>query len=543
MPPSPASALSVSFDSPGSVAVDAFGNVYFVAGNGIFRIDSGGTLTRLAGRSNITGYSGDGGPAINAQLAAPGGITLDSAGNLYIADTYNNVIRKVSTIGTITTIAGTGSVGESGDGGPATSAQLSHPQAVAVDAGGNLYIADSAVIRKVLTSGTITTAAGNGTPGYTGDGGPATGAQIGPCYGLALDNAGNLYISDYSSSVVRKVAPGGTISTVAGNGVSGYAGDGGLATSAQLRSPGGVAVDAVGNLYIADSANSRLRMVTSGGTITTVAGNGTFPGSGSGFVGAAGDGSPATSAQLGYPTGVAVDSAGNLYIGDPGSHRVRKVAAGGTMLSAAGNGFTGYSGDGGPAASAQMGLSVGVAVDSAGNLYISDSDNNVVRKVTPAGVIATVAGNGMGAPGYSGDGGPATSAQLSGPAGLALDASGNLYIADLNNSVVRKVTASGTITTVAGKSGCGYSGDNGPATSAQLCSPWGVAVDSAGNLYIADSGNNRIRKVAVGGIITTVAGNGAAGYAGDGGPAISALLFGPTGVAVDAGGRLYIADH
>ncbi|PWT99085.1 MAG: hypothetical protein C5B51_27925, partial [Terriglobia bacterium] len=522
------------------MAVDPAGNVYFIAENCVFKVDAGGTLTRVAGQSKVTGYSGDGGPAVNAQLSVPGGIALDSAGNLYIADTFNNAVRKVTPSGTITTVAGNGTYGDSGDGGPGVNAQLSNPQAIAADANGNLYIADAAVIRKISASGTITTVAGTGTPGYSGDGGPALNAQIGPCYGLALDLSGNLYLADYSNSVIRKVTTGGTITTTAGNGTPGFSGDGGPALNAQLRSPGGIATDLSGNLYIADSANSRIRKVATNGTISTVAGNGIFPGSGPGFIGPAGDGSPATSAQLGYPTGVAVDSAGSLYIADPGSDRVRKVVAG-IMFSEAGNGFTGYSGDGGPASGAQMGLPLGMAVDTLGNFYVSDSDNNVVRKIAPGGPISTIAGDGKGTPGYSGDGGPATSAALSGPAGLAIDAAGNLFIADLGNNAIRKVAANGTISTVAGNSICGYLGDGGPASAAELCAPWGLALDTSGNLYIADSGNNVVRKIA-GGTITTIAGNGTAGFSGDGSAATGAQLFNPTGVAVDGAGRVYIAD-
>ncbi len=543
-PPLPMPATGASLDAPTAVTVDGSGNVLFIVANAVFKVDTTGKLTRVAGKGTITGYSGNGGAATSALLANPRGIAVDSNGILYIADTYNNVIRKVAPDGGIVTVAGNGSFGEAGNGGPATSAQLSHPQAVAVDGSGNLYIADAAMIRKVTPGGTITTVAGNGISGYAGDGGPAISAQIGPCYGLAADSGGNLYLSDYSNNVIRKVTSTGTITTVAGNGQAGYTGDGSLATSAQLRNPGGIAVDTAGSLYIADSANGRIRKVATGGTITTVAGNGTFPASGSGFVGAAGDGGPAINAQLGFPTGIAVDSAGNLYIADQGSHRVRKVTAGvATITSAAGNGFTGYSGDGGPATNAQLGVPLGIVVDSAGNLYVSDADNNVVRKITPGGVITTVAGNGGGTPGYTGDGGPATNATLSGPAGLAIDASGNLFIADMNNSVVRKVSAGGTITTVAGKSSCGYSGDGGLATNALLCNPWGLALDTAGNLYIADSGNNLVRKVAAGGTITTVAGTRTAGYSGDGGLATLAQLSSPTGVAVSAGGTVYIADY
>ena len=323
-----------------------------------------------------------------------------------------------------------------------------------------------------------------------------------------------------------------TINTAAGTGARGYSGDGGPATSAQLNQPDGVAVDAAGNLYIADTNNNRIRKVAPGGTISTVAGTGT-----SGY---SGDGGPATSAQLHYPSGVAVDSSGNLYIADSYNYRIRKVAPGGTISTLAGTGTQGYSGDGGPATSAKLDYPYGVAVDSSGNLYIADMRNYRVRKVAPGGTISTVAGTGTS--GYSGDGGPATSAKLSYTSGVAVDSSGNLYIADEGNNRIRKVAPGGTISTVAGTGTSGYSGEGGPATSAQLNTPYGVAVDAAGNLYIADTNNKRIREVAPGGTIWTVAGDGHSTYSGDGGPAISASLYNPTGAAVDATGRVYVAD-
>lgn len=308
----------------------------------------------------------------------------------------------------------------------------------------------------------------------------------------------------------------GLASTAAGTGVSGYSGDGGPATSAQFNYPIGVARDAQGNLFVADSANSVIRRVSVGGSVSTIAGNGTQ--------GYSGDGGPATSAQLAFPTGVALDGAGNLYIADYFNACVRKVDTNGmisTLATAAGSSVS------------------GVAADAAGNVYFSSSYEGV-WKVDSLGVTTKFAGNGT--PGFSGDGGPATDAQTSGVFGLALDGSGNVYIAESFNSDIRKVDTDGIITTIAGNQQFGFSGDGGPATSAMLNGPWGVQVDAAGDLYINDSSNNRIRKVNVAGTISTIGGDGNYGYAGDGGLASTAQFAGPTAIALDQSGNIFIAD-
>jgi uncharacterized protein (TIGR03437 family) len=340
------------------------------------------------------------------------------------------------------------------------------------------------------TGNVITTVAGNGTSGYSGDGGPATSAELHQPYGVAVDAAGNIYIADTSNNRIRKVAAAtGVITTVAGQGGGGYWGDGGPATDAGLNGPDGVAVDGASNLYIADNANNRIRMVAAAtGAITTVAGDGS--------PGYSGDGGPAASAEINYPTAIAADGAGNIYLVDSGDHVIRKVvAATGTITTVAGNGVAGYAGDGGPATAASLNWPEGVALDGAGNLYIGDSGNARIRKVAAAtGIITTVAGDGVA--GYSGDGGQATGAELYAPCGAAVDGAGNLYIADTGNNRIRKVVAeTGSITTVAGDGIAGYSGDGSTATGAELVYPAGVVVDSVGNLYIADRGNNVIRKV------------------------------------------------
>jgi sugar lactone lactonase YvrE len=321
-----------------------------------------------------------------------------------------------------------------------------------------------------------------------------------------------------------------TITTVAGTGVAGSAGDGGPATTAQLTSPEGIAVDQAGNLYIADRDNHRIRKVTPEGTISTFAGTGA--------AGFSGDGGQATAAQLRNPQAVTVDGAGAVYIADTGNHRVRRVALDGVITTVAGSGTAGFSGDGGQAILARLSEPSALAIDGSANLFVLEK--NRVRKVAPGGVITTIAGTGTA--GFAGDGGPATAAQLNGPEDLAVDAAGNLYIADYLNNRVRKVIPEGVISTIAGAGDKGFAGDGGQAASALLNAPAGLAFDAAGVLYVADYGNNRVRAVAPGGVITTVAGTGTPGSGGDGGPAASAQLAGPTRVAA-GGGRLYITDY
>jgi uncharacterized protein (TIGR03437 family) len=510
---------SASLHGPLSVALDKSGHVYFTDYNDVLRLDpTTGTLTLVAG-TGTCGFSGDNGPATAAQLCEPAGIALDSAGNLYIADGGNHLIRKVFN-GVITTFAGGGT--SLGDNEPATAAQLENPAALAADLSGGLYIADAGNyrVRKVSSSGVITTVAGDGTQGFSGDGGPATSAQLGLPSGVAVDSAGNLYIDDETNDRVREVS-NGVITTVAGSGGAECVLTG-PATGTALGLPSGVAVDSAGNLYIADTECRLVRKIANGVT-SVVAGNPAAT--------ALGDGGPATSAEV-DPLAVAVDSAGSVYIAD--AHRIREVANG-VINTIAGNGTPGYSGDGGLSTNAQLSSPTGVAVDSNGNVYIADSYSNHIRKVS-GGVITTVAGN--GGEGFSGDNGPATSAMLNQPRGVAVDSAGSVYVADTFNNVIRKIS-NGVITTVAG--GGTQLGDNGPATSAQLSSPLAVAVDSAGNLYIADYAHSRIRKVA-NGVITTVAGNGTQGYSGDNGPATAAELRTPLGVAVDSSGNLYFVD-
>ena len=333
-------------------------------------------ITTLAGDGTMD-YGGDGGPATQARLSYPNGVATDSAGNIYIADLYNNRIRKVDTSGIITTIAGTGAAGFSGDGGPAILAEFNTPGAVAVDAAGNIYIADgtNVRVRKVATNGIVTTIAGTGVEGFSGDGGPAVSAMISPS-DIAVDADGNLYIADLNNARIRKVDTNGIITTLAGMGGQGYFGDGEQAKWANFYYPKSVAADSAGNIYVADWYNHRIRKIDSSGIITTVAGDGT-PGYG-------GDGGLATQAQINYPEGVEVDAAGNIFIADNFNQRIRKVDTYGIITTLAGNGIAGYGGDGGPATQAILRWPSGVAVDAAGNIFIADIQNNRIRKVGPS---------------------------------------------------------------------------------------------------------------------------------------------------------------
>jgi cysteine-rich repeat protein len=530
----PATEVQLTF--PQRVAVDRAGNLYIAdtTNQRVRRLGPDGAMTTVAG-TGATGFSGDGGAATAARFNDPSAVAVDGLGNIYIADKYNHRVRRVGQDGTIATVAGSGAFGFGGDGGPATAARLWSPTGLAVDGGGNLYIADTDNhrLRRVALDGTITTVAGTGTLGFSGDGGLATAAQLRYPSAVVKDAAGRLYIVDSGNQRIRRVAVDGTIATIAGTGASGFSGDGGQATAAQLWSPSGVAVDDAGNVYIADAFNQRIRRVDVDGTIATIAGTG-VPGFG-------GDGGAAMAALLQQPSDVALDGAGNLYVVDFANHRVRRVSAAGQIATVAGTGATNPSGDGGAATAAKLNYPHGVAVDGAGRLYIAERDNQRIRRVDADGAMTTIAG--IGTTGFSGDDGPATAAQLWTPSGVAVDGDGNVYIADTYNQRVRRVAADGTMTTLAGTGIEGSTGDGGPASAARLRYPSGVAVDGLGNVYIADTDNHRIRRVAVDGTITTVAGTGTLGFSGDGGPATEAQLNYPQAVAVDAAGALYVADQ
>lgn len=562
---------------PTGVAVGRDGSLYFsefvqpFGDNRVRKIDRSGIIHAFAGTGAVEPfrpYSGDGQPAVQAPSMRPYNLATDAAGNVYIVDSFNDRIRKVDTSGIITTFAGNGRFGFSGDGGPAIDAKLNiFSGGLTLDRQGNLYIADDGNnrVRKVDRAGIITTVAGNGKAsncleedctGLIGDGGRATRAVVTIPLGLAFDGAGSLYIAAPGDDRIRKVDPAGIITTYAGNGTIGYTGDGGPATQAALAFPPAVAVDSAGNLYFSDNFNTRIRKVDAvSQIITTIAGSDNQ---------ALGDGGPATAAQIKNCFGIAVDSADNLYLTDLYYNRIRKVNRAGIINTIAGTGRS-FAGDGGPATKAAIDNTYNFSfIDPTGNFYLTDTYNDRIRKVDPLGVITTIAGDGFNTCGveagigddschgrFAGDGGPAITASLNRPSGMARDHAGNIYIADRDNNRIRKIDPSGIMTTVAGNGQNDANGlclppspgigDGGPATSGCLGGPLSVAVDRAGNLYIADAVNARIRKVDTAGIITTYAGNGERGTSGDGGPATDAALDYITGVALDRTGNLYIA--
>ncbi len=550
-------AAITALNSPSAIAFDPSGNL-FVAdqrNNVIRRFDiTRGLVTVYAGTGGA-GFGGDGGPATLAALNGPVDLAFDSQGNLYIADAFNNRIRRVDTQQIITTIAGTPGFepGSAGDGGPATAARLRYPSGIVVARDGTIYVVDAAsdLIRKIR-NGTITRVAGNGTYGTSPDGTPATDAALklsrdpadtggfsaSFARSVSVDDSGNVYFLESFGPRLRKISPSGTLTTVIGNGSVGFSGDGGPATLASLNRPSGFLLQG-GSLFVSDSLNRRIRRVDlRTGTIQTISGDGTRA--------STGDGGPASTAQLTYPGGLAVDSTGNLFFADVFGNRIRMISTDGTISTRVGSGFPSYVGDGSPAILAGLQDPVGLTLDRSGNLLITDYQAHRLRKVDRStSIISTVAGTGIA--GYTGDSGPASAAQFNMPGAVAVGPNGDIYVVDAYNQVVRRIDGTGTVSTIAGTGAAGRGADGIAATLSRLSLTFsvnlprgGVAVDPAGNVYISDTMNDRIRKVSPSGIITTFAGGGA--VVGDGGAATQALVPRPSGLALDAAGNLYIAE-
>lgn len=476
-------------------------------------------------------------PALESGIF-PHAIALDAAGNLYILSRFDERAYKVDPSGNLTVFAGTGGTGQvfsdpPFEGVPATSLNMRAPLGIAADPSGDVFLADTQFgrIRRVdVATGLVSTYAGDGGIGFAGDGGPATSARLNNAAGIEFDALGNLFIADNNNHRIRKVdGATGNISTIAGSGSTTFSD--GSALAAGVPFPEDVGVDGSGRVFFL--TGSRVRRLATG-FVSTVAGTG--------FSGFSGDGGSATVAQINQPNFLAVRSTGDFVLSDRDNHRIRAVVSG-VIDTVAGDGTQSFSGDGGPATSASMNTPEGIAVDGAGNIFFVDSLNRRIRRVDAAtSTITTYAGNGSF--GFSGEGAPAVDASLRLPLGVAPDPAGNLYVADDNNNRIRKVDASsGLITTLTGNGFVGNTGNGGPAVNAVINSPHDVALDSAGNIFFADFGNNQVRRIdASTGIITKFAGTLSGGFTGDGGPAVNASLNHPSGLAFDSADNLFIAD-
>jgi sugar lactone lactonase YvrE len=511
------------FSYPAGVATDSAGNVY-VADTGnhtIRKITPAGMVTTLAGTVGVRGSTDGTGAA--ASFDGPLGVATDSAGNVYVADSYNNTIRKITPAGVVTTLAGTAGVRGSADGTGAA-ASFAYPTGVATDSAGNVYVADvgNSTIRKITPARVVTTLAG--TAGLTGStDGTGAAARFGSPIGVAIDSAGNVYVADHNSTI-RKITPAGVVTTLAGTAGAQGSTDG-TGAAARFRIPGGVAVDSAGNVHVADTANNTIRKITRAGAVTTLAGTAGVEGSIDGTRAAA---------RFDRPTGVAADGAGNVYVADNDNSTIRKITPAGSVTTLAGAaGLTGSTD--GSGAAARFDSPNGIATDSAGNIYVSEWGNNTIRKITPAGMVTTLAGT-AGARGSTDGTGAAARFNLL--RGVAVDSAGNVYVAD--GETIRKITPAGVVTTLAGTAGVHGSTD-GTGAAARFNPANGVATDSASNIYVSEWGNNTIRKITPAGMVTTLAGTAGVEGSTDGTGAAARFKL-PIALATDSAGNVYVAD-
>ncbi|HIE80717.1 MAG TPA: hypothetical protein EYQ03_08875, partial [Nitrospinaceae bacterium] len=540
-------ATQAQLNLPSGVAVDDKGNIYISdrSNNRVRVVDNKGTITTFAGNGG-DGYSGDSGPATKAQLSKPVGLALDKKGNLYIADRENNRVRKVNPQGIITTVAGDGSFFFMGDNGPSYRASIAGPTGIVVDKNGILYIADrnNNRIRSVDTQGMIRTVAGTGQQDYNGESEIARDTNLYLPFGVALDQDGKLLIIDRSHYRIRRIDPRrGSIETVAGNGVKMFAGDGGPATGAKLSFPHGIAVDKKGNVIISDKGHYRIRRVSPDGIIQTIAGNG--------IRGNIGDGLPALKASIYGATSLKLNNKEEIFIVSPSGFTslIRKVDKKGIMRQVLGTVSKNYlasiakSKYKGKVQTGELAIITtfsDIAFDHKGNMFISDRLNHQIRKVSAQGEITTIAGTGESA--YYGDGGPALEAAFRDPSALDTDKAGNLYIADGANNMIRKIDTKGIVTTVAGNGNHENTGDGGPALKAGIRNMDYLAMSPTGELHIVGMNSHIVRKITKDGNIMTVAGTGYQGFFGDGGPGTKAMLKSPSAITFDSKGNLYISD-
>lgn len=506
---------SARFDNPVGVAVDAAGNVYIADAfnHTIRKITPGGSITTFAG-SGSPGFTDGTGTA--AQFNNPVDIDFDASGDLIVADALNHSIRKITPAGVVTTIAGTGTAGTAE--GTGATAQFDTPYGVAADGSGNIYVADynNFRIRRITSTNVVSTLAGS-IKGYA-DGTGAAALFDGPI-SLDIDPLGKIFVADAFNNRIREVTAGGVVTTYAGTGGNGSLD--GARTMATFNNPTGITADAAGNLLISDGLNHSIRKINSVGVVSTLA-----RGGGSGFM----DGMGSTAKFL-LPSGIAHNASGVLFVSDSGNHSIREISTLGVVTTLAGSqqGFIN-----GSAAAAKFNSPLGVAIDAQNNAYIADAANHVIRKITPNGDVTTYAGTGSS--GFVD--GIGSIAQFNSPSAIAIDAAGVLYVADLLNHSIRKIESGGMTTTIAGNGSSDYIDANG--TSARFSFPSGIALDNQGNLYVTDLGNNRIRKISPTGDVNTLAGNGMTGHVD--GPALSAQFNNPTGIATDNSGNVIIAD-
>jgi sugar lactone lactonase YvrE len=499
------------FNAPQGIAVDASGNIYVSDTNNgtVRRVTAAGAVTTLAGAAGQMGASD--GTGASARFSYPEGLAVDAAGNVYVADFDNCTVRKVTPAGSVATLAGSAGNAGSADG-QGGAALFNHPEGVAVDGAGNVYVIDTSnqTVREISPGGGVTTLAGSPTVGGSADGAGAAASFFYPG-GIASTGAGVVFIADTGNHTIRTMAPPGNVSTVAG--AAGVKGDAdGTGSSALFAYPYGIAWDGAGHLYVADSANDTIREVTPAGVVTTFAGTSGIPGSADG-----------AAASFNSPAGVAVDASGNVYVADAGNSTIRKIA-GGIVTTFAGVAGVAGSSDG-TGSAAHFNAPAGIAVDAVGDVFVADTNNDTIREITSGGTVTTLAG----VAGQSGSGdGAGGSARFNSPHAVAVDGSGNVYVSDFSNATIRKIDTSDTVTTLAGSAGMTGFAD-GVGVVARFNQPYSLAVDGSGNVFVADTYNRAIRKITPGGSVTTLNGS-------------QARFYYPQGIAVDGSGNLYVDD-